>query len=245
MKLFNYLSLILFIVILNSCSRDSNEDENNTSIVEIYPKNAEMKYSEYLTFQMKKGSSILNSSNYTWSTSNEKIATISSSGTVSPKLVGNVEISSKDINTNEIFTSQLLINPTTSLYNEPVKMFGKPKLDIKNKESRVLISETVDSDNHDVLIYQGENNDIETIRYTFYTSIPNSNSLGLSSINVQFRKDSQLENKISNFYKERYIRNYSIITDWHGYDLNKTVKVGVILNSIANPNRYQAIYMKY
>ena len=245
MKLFYCPSLILIIFGLNSCSTDSNKDENDSSIVEIYPKNAEMKYSEYLTFQMKKGSSTLNSSNYTWSTSNDKIGTISPSGIVSPKLIGSLVISSKDKNTNEVFTSQLIINPTTSLFNEPVKMFGKPKQDIKNNEYRVLISETVDSDNHDVLIYKGENNDVETIRYTFYHSIPNSKSLGLSSIDVNFRKDSQLENKISNFYKERYIRDNSIITDWHGYDLNKTVKVGVRLNSVVSPNRYDALYSKY
>ena len=228
--------------ILYSCSNENNDDN---SPIEISPKNAVTNSNEFITFKMKKGSSTLNANDFTWSTSNEKIATISYDGVVSPKLIGEIEILSKQISSNETFKSQLKIIPVENIFKEPVLLFGKSKQEIKSNETRTLISETTNNYNHDILVYKGENNDVEKITYTFSTLIPNSPNYGLTDISVQFRKNVALESKISKFYSERYIQNNSIITDWWGYDLNKTVEVAVILNSVANPNSYRAYYSQY
>ena len=78
--------------ILYSCSNENNDDN---SPIEISPKNAVTNSNEFITFKMKKGSSTLNANDFTWSTSNKKIATISYDGVVSPKLIGEIEILSK------------------------------------------------------------------------------------------------------------------------------------------------------
>lgn len=231
-------------ILFASCSNDKIDDNVNYPI-EISPKNATITSSQSITFKMKKGSSTLNSNDFVWSSGNDKIAEVSSDGTVTPKLIGQIEILSKEKTSVETFKSKLIINPVENIFKEPVLLFGKPKQEIKTNESRTLISETTNSYNHDILTYKGENNDVEKITYIFFSSIPNSSSYGLTNVSVQFRKDLNLESKISKFYSERYIRDYNIITDWWGYDLNKTINVGVSLNSVANPNSYRANYSLY
>ncbi|WP_374330475.1 hypothetical protein [Soonwooa sp.] len=234
-------ALILLFIGCSSDSERGGSHENESAVMEITPKDQAINSNGYLKYIIKKGSSTINPNQFRWSTST-KAATIDEFGNLNPKIIGEVKVSAENYNTKEVLTTNLKINPIENFFKEPILTFGKNREEIKKAETRTLISEVKDFHGHYILTFKGENPDVEKITYAFRSVIQNSNELGLFDCSVYFRKDKALEDKISQFYRERYLKNSGMITDWWGYSLDYKIEVSVKLNSVASPNTYAAGY---
>lgn len=232
---------LIFLFIGCSSESERGSQENESAVMEIAPKDQTINSNGYIKYIVKKGSSTINPNQFRWSTST-KAATIDEFGNLNPKIIGEIKVSAENYSTKEVLTTNLKITPIQNFFKEPVLTFGKTREEIKKAETRTLISEVKDLQGHYILTFKGENSDVEKVTYAFRSVIQNSTELGLFNCSVYFRKDKALEDKISQFYRERYLKNSGVITDWWGYSLDYKMEVVVKLNSIASPNVYAAGY---
>lgn len=121
----------------------------------------------------------------------ENVAEVSSTGVITPHIVGvtNIVVS----NTEKGFSAKckVTVTPVYSMYREPYLVFGKSKSDIKAYETRQISSET-----ETAIIYTGENSKITAVAYAFETSKYNGCVCGIPSSQASLLGD---------FLAERYI----------------------------------------
>ncbi|MDY3507289.1 ABC transporter substrate-binding protein, partial [Riemerella anatipestifer] len=91
-------------------------------------------------------------------------------------------------------TSKVTITPYQTFFTEPLMFFGKTKADVKVSETRKLTRETTTA-----LVYEGENSSVNRIGYIF------DNNGNMTSAIVMFPTSSSSTDKVTTFYKERYL----------------------------------------
>jgi hypothetical protein len=122
---------------------------------------------------------------------NENIAEVYSSGLIEARLVGVTNILVTNTDKGYYATCKVTVSPEYTMYREPYLSFGNHKSDIKSYELRQIADE-----NDSTILYTGENSSIDSLIYSF------KNSAYTSSLCVI---PSSQSNLLSNYLVERYV----------------------------------------
>ena len=106
-----------------------------------------------------------NADGCTYESENSYIASVSSNGLITAKIVGKTIIHAKNANKNLDATCEVTVTPQYNMFREPSLEFGATPATIKGYEKRVLASETTTG-----LIYTGENSYLTNLIYSFENS---------------------------------------------------------------------------
>ncbi|AZA49793.1 ABC transporter substrate-binding protein [Chryseobacterium carnipullorum] len=188
-KAFIYSVLAISVFSFTSCS--GSDDENNENYT-ISPGSATLNYDKSQQFEIKNNGSTISASEFTWSVSDEKRALVTPSGMVAAKKVGEIQVTATK--NGKSVTSKVTISPYQTFFKEPSLLFGKTKAEIKASETRVLVNETATA-----IGYKGENANITNLAYSFDTAGK------MKSVIVTFPSTSASIDRVSTFYKERYL----------------------------------------
>ena len=121
---------------------------------------------------------------------NDNIAVVFSSGLIEARLVGVTNIVVTNAKGYNVIC-KVTVTPEFTMYREPYLVFGRPKSDIKSYETRQIADE-----NDSTILYAGGNSSIESLIYSF------NNSAYTSCICViPFNQLNLLENYLA----ERYV----------------------------------------
>lgn len=147
------------------------------------------------------------------------IATVNkSTGEITAVAKGEAVITAKTSDGKFVAECYVTVVPAGSggeLYREPYLTFGASKTTVKNYETRKLGSET-----SDMLIYEGENNDVLAVAYSFEVS-------KMDLVLVVFGNTTNIKNKAINHLKSKY--EYLDEEDGEYYFISSNGKVGIIL----------------
>ncbi|AIH02967.1 hypothetical protein M949_1800 [Riemerella anatipestifer CH3] len=174
-----------------SCSRD----DDSTTVADNYsitPTEVSIKYDQTHKFTIKNNGSEVSGSSFSWKSSDEKRGTVDANGLLTAKKVGTFDVTATK--NGKTLTSKVTITPYQTFFTEPLMFFGKTKADVKASETRKLTRETTTA-----LVYEGENSSVNRIGYIF------DNNGNMTSAIVMFPTSSSSTDKVTTFYKERYL----------------------------------------
>ncbi|MEJ7558279.1 MAG: Ig-like domain-containing protein [Pedobacter sp.] len=181
------LTLVAFSLILSACSKKESTPESTIDATELT-----LNYDKEHQFSVKQGNNDIDESTYVWKSSDVTIGTIETSGLFKGKRIGKTTVTAtKD---GKTLTSQITINPYSTLFTEPYIDFTFTKANVKSKETRTLATGGEDATS---LMYNGENTKISNIFYSF------KNNLLEGSI-VVFNTANIVPQDFGTFYLERY-----------------------------------------
>lgn len=187
-KLFLYSVLTMSVLGSISCSSDDDSKPENFTLT---PGSTTTNYDKSIQFAAANNGSPISVTQFTWSISDSKRASISNQGYFTAKKVGEVEVlATKD---GKTIKSKITISPYQTFFKEPSMLFGKTKAEVKASETRVLLNETSTG-----LGYKGENSNIVNLAYIF------DSSGKMTSAVVAFPSSTASIDKVSTYYKERY-----------------------------------------
>lgn len=149
------LTLLLPVLLIISCSK--KDDKPSTTIDQ---EKLSLNYDQTHQFKLSEGSTAVDPAKVTWTSSDQAVGTINSSGLFSGKRIGKTTI--KAVANGSTLTSEVTIIPYSELCKEPVVEFGTSMASVKTKESRVLTGQTSTE-----LMYKGENSKLLNVFYGF------------------------------------------------------------------------------
>lgn len=188
-KLFLYSVFIISVIGATSCSSDDDSKPENFTLT---PGSTTTNYDKSIQFAAANNGSPISVTQFTWSISDSKRASISNQGYFTAKKVGEVEVlATKD---GKIIKSKITISPYQTFFKEPSMLFGKTKAEVKASETRVLLNETSTG-----LGYKGENSGINNLVYSFDAAGK------MNSAMVTFPTYDSSIDKVAVYYKERYL----------------------------------------
>ncbi len=179
------LTFLVAVLLIISCSK--KDDKPSTTIDQ---EKVSLNYDQTHQFKLTAGSTAVDASKVTWTSSDQTVGTINASGLFSAKRIGNTTI--KAVANGSTLTSEVSIIPYSELCKEPVLEFGASLATIKSKETRVLIEQTSTA-----LMYNGENSKVENIFYGF-------NASGLESSVLLLSSSAAVVDESEKFFSERY-----------------------------------------
>lgn len=141
----------LLLSLFASCSKDEETEISFTS------ESFEVNYNETINIPVLGDGVVL------YSSSDVSIATVASDGKVKGLRVGEVTITATD--GSKTVSCNVVVKPTLSTYIEPYVKYACKAADIKAKETRTLLSESVNE-----LLYTGENSNVKSVSYLMYST---------------------------------------------------------------------------
>ena len=132
-----------------------------------------------------------NTDGCTYESENSYIASVSSNGLITAKIVGKTIIHVKNTNKNLDATCEVTVTPQYELFREPYFGFGATPATIKAYEKRVLASETTTT-----LMYTGENSYLTAVLYLFENSANTGSSCLVPTV---------YSSLLGSFIGERYV----------------------------------------
>ncbi|PLK44368.1 Ig-like domain-containing protein [Emticicia sp. TH156] len=151
--------------------------------------NVQLKYDGSHQFVVKRGNSIVSSSEITWQSADTKVGNINKSGKFEGRKIGITEVTAATQNGS--FKAEVEIEPYYNTYSEPVLDFYSSKQSIKAKEKRELVS-----DDGIMLVYHIGNTKAERLIYFFEKD-------QLIGCGVFFT-DKSFKKEVNTFLRERY-----------------------------------------
>jgi len=132
-----------------------------------------------------------NANGCTYESENSYVASVSSNGLITGKIVGKTIIHVKNANKNLDATCEVTVTPQYELFREPYLGFGATPTTIKAYEKRVLARETTTT-----LMYTGENSYLTDVLYLFENSVNTGSSCLVPTV---------YSSLLGSFIGERYV----------------------------------------
>jgi len=179
------LTLLALAVILTSCSKKEPEPEYSLDQTDL-----ELNYDKEHQFTIKLGSKDINESEFTWTSTDETVGYVSTSGLFNAYRIGKTTV--KAVGANVTLTAVITVAPYSTLCAEPFIQYGATKSLIKSKETRTLQEETATA-----LYYRGENAKVKNVLYGFPEG-------PLHSMVLVFTDTEAVVKESIKFFSERY-----------------------------------------
>ena len=182
--LYSVFALSVFV----SCSKKSDPEPPIT----IDTQSIDLKYDKDHQFTLKKGNDAVDASTFEWKINDSKVATISTSGLLNARKVGESSLIATSKDGKTTLESKIIISPYSTLFKEPIVEWGTAAAFIKSSEKRSVFNESATG-----VIFSGENT---SIRYVMYL-LENGR---LKSAAVLFTPTTAIATEAVTFLKERY-----------------------------------------
>lgn len=212
------LTIIAASLSLFACKKDESKPK-----AEIDSKEVSVHYDEQHAFTIKNPGS----SSVTWSSTDESVGTVSSSGVFKAKKIGTTTV--KAVSSGFSIESKVTVTPYSTLCAEPFWQLSASKATTKSKEKRALISETATG-----LAYTGENVKVRNVMYIFESDKMTAAALLLSN-------NSAVVEESAKFLLERYTAIGSS-DDYYFFTDGKTVTIAITYEETLG---FVALYSKY
>jgi len=211
--------LFLSMLILFCACNEEVEYTVNTSTVSFYP-------DETFTLSVTPAGA-----GWTFTSANENIASVSTSGIITGNFVGTTDITVHDTISGFIAQVQVTVNPTNTLYREPCQTFYVDQLAVRAYETRTLRISGTFSDGTSYLLYEPDNEYYEGIVYLFSDSLLYFESEVLVS--------DWYSNKLDAHLNERYMIQQDSIAD---IDYFLSPDSSTIVQKFYYPYNYYTLY---
>jgi hypothetical protein len=179
------LMLLFIAATAVSCSKN---DSKPTYAIDVASVN--LNYDKSHQFVVKLGNTVVDNRTLTWFSSDETVGTVDASGLFIANRIGKTTVKA-EINGNSL-TSEVVVNPYSSLCKEPILDFGASITAIKSKETR-----TLNGENATLLRFAGENAKLRDVRYFFDVT-------GLKHAMLLITETNAVVEESAKFLSERY-----------------------------------------
>jgi uncharacterized protein YcfL len=179
------LMLLLVAATITSCSK-----KDSTPAYQIDQTSLSLNYDKEHQYLVKIGNTNADANSITWTSSDPVVGSISASGLFKAKRIGKTTVRAEI--KGVVLSSEVIINPYSTLCKEPVLDFGASIAAVKSKENRALFSE-----NGSALGYTGENVKLRNVLYLF-------DNTGLKSAMLLITDSETVMNEAATFISERY-----------------------------------------
>lgn len=178
--------MLLFIAATAvSCSKNDSKPSYAIDMTSV-----NLNYDKEHQYVVKSGNTVIDNKTLTWSSSDETVGTVGTSGLFKANRIGKTTIKA-EINGLSLM-SEVVVSPYSTMCKEPVLDFGVSMATIKSKETRTLNGESSVA-----LRFAGENAKLRDVRYLF-------DGTGLNSAMLLITETEAIVEESARFISERY-----------------------------------------
>lgn len=156
-QLFLFLLLVLAIA---ACKK--SEEAQQIQPVMLDKTDVQLHYDETYPFKLTQGGKGVDATTYTWVSKDTLVGKIDAKGVFYGNHIGETAVTGTSKDGKTKLEAKVTVVPKTTMFKMPVIEFGTSKANVKSKETRVMLKDSVDR-----LTYQPENTKIRRVIYDF------------------------------------------------------------------------------